>query len=94
MYHLKNFMEVVVENQINELVKIMNICNCEKCHMDIMAIALNELPPKYVVSEKGELFSKLSELQQQFDVDVQTAIIKAALFVSKNPKHEPINKDL
>ena len=55
--------------------------------MDIMAIALNDVPPKYVVTDAGELFSKVRELEQQFEVDIETAIVKAAIYVSKNPKH-------
>ncbi|HYE12102.1 MAG TPA: late competence development ComFB family protein [Patescibacteria group bacterium] len=87
MYKLKNFMEEVVNKKIDSLLNIMNICRCEKCRMDIMAIALNDIPAKYVVTETGELYSKVRELEQQFEVDVETAIVKAALFVSKNPKH-------
>ena len=87
MYRLKNYMEELVLKKTNEILKLMNICKCEKCRLDIMALALNELPAKYVVTDKGELFTKLRELEQQFEVDVDTAIIKAAVFVSKNPKH-------
>lgn len=87
MYKLKNFMEEVVSRKIDSLMSIMNICRCDKCKMDIMAIALNDLPPKYVVTDTGELYTKVRELEQQFEVDVETAIVKAALFVSKHPKH-------
>lgn len=87
MYKLKNYMEELVMSKTDELLKLMNICNCEKCRLDIIAIALNELPTKYVVSEIGELYTKLNELEQQFEIDVETAIVKAAVMVSKNPKH-------
>lgn len=87
MYKLKNYMEELVSTKTDELLKFMNICQCEKCRLDIIAIALNELPTKYVVSEKGELYTKLNELEQQFEIDVETAIVKAAVLVSKNPKH-------
>lgn len=87
MYKLKNYMEELVVKKTDEILKLMNICKCEKCRLDIMALALNSLPAKYVVSDKGELFTKVRELEQQFDVDVDTAIIKAAVFVNKNPKH-------
>lgn len=87
MYKLKNFMEDVVSQKTDELLKLMNLCRCEKCRMDIIAIALNNLPPKYVVTEVGALYSKIRELEQQFEVDVETEIVKAAICVSKNPKH-------
>lgn len=87
MYKLMNYMEEVVSKKTDEILKLMNICKCDKCKLDIMALALNELPSKYVVSEQGQLYAKLSELEQQFDIDIETSIIKAAVFVSKNPKH-------
>jgi competence protein ComFB len=88
MYKLKNYMENVVAQKTQEIMKLLNICKCEKCNLDIMAIALNNLPAKYIVTDKGELFSKINELEQQFEVDVETEIIKAAIFVGRHPKHD------
>ena len=87
MYKLRNRMEEFVFNKTDEILKLMNICKCEKCRLDIVALTLNELPSKYVVTEQGELYARVRELEQQFDVDVETAIIKAAVFVGKNPRH-------
>lgn len=87
MYKLKNYMEELVVKKTDEILKLMSICKCDKCRLDIMALALNDLPSKYVVTEMGELYTKLRELEQQFEIDLETAIIKAAIFVGKNPKH-------
>lgn len=88
MLKLKNYMEDIVNKKVDSVLNIMNICKCEKCRLDIMAIALNDLPPKYVVTDTGALYTKVRELEQQFEVDVETAIVKAAVFVSRNPKHD------
>lgn len=93
MEKLKNYMEIVAEHKLNEVLNYMNICKCDKCKLDMMAIALNELPPKYVVTDMGELYTKVSELANQFEVDAETALIKAAMFVGKNPKHGPLTED-
>lgn len=87
LYNLKNYMEEIVLKKTDEILKLMNVCKCNKCKLDIMALALNELPAKYVVTEQGGLYAKLRELEQQFDIDVETAIIKSAVLVSKNAKH-------
>ncbi|HNU80672.1 MAG TPA: late competence development ComFB family protein [Bacillota bacterium] len=87
MYKLKNYMEDLVIKRTDEILKSMDVCKCDKCKLDIIALALNSLPSKYVVSAKGELYAKVSELEQQFDIDVETAIIKAAVFVNENPRH-------
>jgi competence protein ComFB len=87
MAQIKNYMEEIVFAQMKEILQDINMCTCEKCLLDIAAIALNDLPPKYVVTEKGELFSKINTLEQQFDVDVVAAITKAAVLVKRNPRH-------
>ena len=87
MYKLKNYMEDLVSKRTDGILKSMDVCKCDKCRLDIIALALNSLPSKYVVSAKGELYAKVSELEQQFDIDVETAIIKAAFLVNENPRH-------
>lgn len=88
MPHLKNYMEEFVFHQLKEVLDDINMCKCEKCMLDVAAIALNDLPPKYIVTEKGELYSKIDALKQQFDVDVIVAITRAAAVVKKRPRHE------
>lgn len=85
---IKNYMEEIVFNQMKEILDDINMCSCEKCILDIAAIALNDLPPKYIVTEKGELFSKIGALKQQFEVDVVAAITKAAVLVKRRPRHD------
>lgn len=88
MQRLKNYMEEFVLSQLNEVLTDINMCKCEKCRMDIAALALNDLPPKYVITEKGELYSKINSLRQQFEVDVIAAITKAAVMVKRSPRHD------
>lgn len=88
MPQIKNYMEEVVFNQMKEILTEINVCTCEKCLLDIAAIALNILPPKYVVTEKGMLYSKVDSLGQQFEVDVIAAITRAAVIVKRSPRHE------
>jgi competence protein ComFB len=88
MPQLKNYMEQAVFNQIDEVLEGIDVCKCKKCVLDIAAIALNSLPTKYIVSEKGELYSKVETLRNQFEVDIIAAITKAAVIVRRNPRHE------
>lgn len=87
MSQIKNYMEEIVFNQIKDILTDINMCSCEKCILDIAAIALNDLKPKYIVTEKGELYSKIYTLAQQFEVDVVAAITKAAVLVKRRPRH-------
>ncbi len=86
---LHNLMEKCVADVMDEiLVDCGHICTCEKCKLDIMAIALNNLAPKYVVTKEGLLYAKLDRLSQQLDVDLAKEIIKAAEIVKNNPHHD------
>jgi len=84
---IKNYMEVCVVELLDDVLKNLNACTCDNCQHDILAIALNALPAKYVVTKKGELYSKINNLQHQFDVDIISAIAKASVIVSRNPRH-------
>lgn len=89
MYILRNFSEIEVNNRLNTLLKgYNNICKCEKCKLDIKALALNSLSARYIVSEEGETYKNImAEINKQEIIDVTTAIIKAIETVSANPKH-------
>ncbi|ABY92800.1 late competence development ComFB family protein [Thermoanaerobacter brockii subsp. lactiethylicus] len=84
---LKNYMEDAVEQMMDRVLKDLDVCKCDRCRMDIKALALNNLPPKYVVSEEGELYVKTNELVRQFEVDIIKAITMAAIKVNNNKRH-------
>lgn len=85
---LKNYMEIVIDQALPAILKkYNNICTCDRCIEDIKAIALNKFMPLYVVTEKGVVYSKINQLNIQFDTDVISEITKAVEIVSKNPRH-------
>ena len=85
----KNYMEDLVQAKMPTVLKTMtDICLCDRCRLDILAHALNNSPPKYVVTSKGKIFAKLNVLQGQFEVDVVRAITDAAIVIGKNPRHD------
>ncbi|SKC72177.1 late competence development ComFB family protein [Maledivibacter halophilus] len=85
---LKNYMEIAVDHVLPNLLRAFDdVCTCKKCKLDMKAIALNNLKPHYVVTEKGELYSKVEEMSGQFETDVMKALIDAIDIVSKNPRH-------
>lgn len=86
---LKNYMEDIVWQNLDQLLaKQPDMCQCSKCRYDIMALALNFLPPRYVVTEAGETFTRIRSLEQQFSVDIITAITNAIIIVSNRPRHD------
>jgi len=84
-----NYMENAVASSLKDLLdKYPDVCQCERCLADIKAIALNELKPYYVVTHKGELFTKLNELNNQFKVDIYKALVNAIKKVKDEPHHD------
>jgi competence protein ComFB len=85
---IRNYMEDMVSDKLEEMLADRpDMCKCQKCRLDVMVWALNHLPPKYVITEKGRLYTKLTEQEIQFRADVVKELTRAILRVSKNPNH-------
>lgn len=85
---LRNIMEDMVLEKIDSIINSLGCCTCEKCKADIAAYVLNRVKPKYVVTDKGALFSKTSELNRASDTDLLMKIVEASEQVKQNPRHE------
>ncbi|EOD00280.1 late competence development ComFB family protein [Caldisalinibacter kiritimatiensis] len=80
----KNYMEILVKNALNEIIDKYDICKCDKCKKDIMAIALNNLPPKYFLSSNDESEKTSFLLDRQIKISVLAKVIEAIeIFTSK-----------
>lgn len=83
---LYNVTEKLVLNKLDATLKKMNCCRCDRCKEDIVAIALNNLKPKYVVANKDNIKEKIHKFNE-IGSEVTTEVIKAVLTVRKNPRH-------
>ena len=83
-----NVAEVIANEKIEEIMKRMSVCCCSRCRADVLALALNSLPTKYVTSDAGKQYIQLNSYKRQFETDVAAALIKACLIVKSSPKHE------
>ncbi len=84
---LRNIMEEYVISTLDHIMKNLDCCKCEKCRLDIASYALNRLPSKYVVSNQGELMSKLCEFDHGFESQVIATLTLGADVIKKNPRH-------
>lgn len=76
-----------MEEKLDEMMKNYDGCKCERCRADIIASALNNLPPKYVVTDEGELYAKIPLAHNRYDVEVVKQLAAAANLVKKSPHH-------
>ena len=82
-----NLMEDVVLQDVDAMMAADGGCCCEVCRADVIAYALNHLPPRYVASDKGRMLVKLDSCAAQFRTDVVAALTAAIRQVRANPRH-------
>lgn len=87
MKKYENMMETIVEEELDAVGQELECCLCEQCRNDIVALALNRLPPQYVVTKAGGAIRKADTMRIQHMTDVRTALIQAAQMVKSQPRH-------
>ena len=83
----KNYMETLVEEVYSRCKDSLPCCTCERCRDDVIAYALNRLPPRYAVTPEGGVYTKITGLERQYYTDIVAALTQAAQVVNTNPRH-------
>jgi competence protein ComFB len=65
-----------------------DLCACEQCVLDVMALVLNRLPARYIVTDKGRIMTKIKEAEVQFQADILREIVRALQIVTERPRHK------
>lgn len=86
----KNIMEDAVLMKLDEIMSKLGACSCAQCRFDTASYALNQLPPKYVATSKGELYVRAYNLVKQHELDIISAIGKGVQIVGANPRHSDV----
>jgi len=88
MVDIKNDMEHLVRREVSrrraDPRERRSLCWCPLCETDVIALALNSLPPRYCRSANFGIAAS-----QGFRVRVREAVTGAIDKVSKRPKHRP-----
>ena len=84
---LVNILEEVFRLEVPKIMEEFGMCTCDRCITDVLALALNSMAPKYVVSQRGALFAKISSYGNQYKIDIFTHLSQACEKVKKSPSH-------
>jgi len=87
MKQLRNYTEEAVKMYLDRYFEQADVCHCEICRMDVMAIMLNNLKPMYVVTDMGALFAQLDDFDPQYKIDFITIMNQAVKIVNNGPRH-------
>ncbi|MCL2579815.1 MAG: late competence development ComFB family protein [Oscillospiraceae bacterium] len=86
-YVIVNAYEDLVKQNVLSMAKYLEMCTCNKCLTDVCALVLNDLPPHYVTTRKGEILTQLPQNAQDKHADLTVKIVHALNFVKDSPRH-------
>ena len=83
-----NVMERIVSDKIIYFMRQFECCTCEKCIADTIALTLNGLPPKYIVTEPAAEAPLLSFYTNHFISEITVEATKACMTLKETPRHK------
>ena len=82
-----NVVKMLVDECIDEVMESIGVENTSDNREDVMALALNDLPAKYVNTAGGRLYTHLVDnYRVQYETDVVRSLVKAAIKVKESPR--------
>ena len=87
-YKFVNVFEEIVRSQVLEAMQNFDVCTCDRCIVDVVALTVTNLPAKCIVADKGAIFPLLSYYSSKYTTQVQTELVKACVKVKENPHHK------
>lgn len=81
-----NIAEISIAEKIDDVINRMNVCKCDLCRKDIMALALNNAPARYVAEENVPSIL-VSQYDNECGREVVAALVKACIKIKTQPRH-------
>ncbi len=82
-----NVMQALVEAKTDKYIKLFGLCTCSRCRTDVVALALTNLPAKYLVATSKEMVPLLSVYEGQYSAAVISQVMNACRRVMAHPRH-------
>ena len=82
-----NVMEVLVDEKMERYVRMFGLCRCPRCLADVKALALTNLPTKYVVLPAFAESPYMEVYRGRYASAVTAQILYACRAVMENPRH-------
>lgn len=82
-----NVIERIVRDKVIYFMREFGVCTCERCIADTVALALNGLPSKYIVTTPMAVDPLISFYTNKYISTVTVEVTKACMIVKENPRH-------
>lgn len=86
-YRFVNVMEYIVKDLVIDYMKKFDMCTCERCVVDTMALALTYCHAKYIVVDSHTVSPLLNYYSNKYLGDVTVELTKACIKIKDNPRH-------
>ena len=82
-----NLVKQIAEDLLPSVINQLDIEDTPENREDILALALNKLPTKYVTTSGGKMYSQMIEnYKVQYEADVLASLTRAAITVKGKPR--------
>lgn len=82
-----NVMERIVKDKIDYYMDQFEVCKCDRCRADAIALTLTGLQPRYIVTSPAAVDPLLSYYTNKYNTDVIVQATKACMTVKEKPRH-------
>ncbi len=80
-------MEYIVKLRLDDYIKDFDVCKCTRCRADIIALALTNLPAKFVVTDSDRVSPILNFYENKYLGQVAVELTKACMRIAEVPHH-------
>ena len=84
---LINVMEQLAEVLADKYIRLFGLCTCERCRRDVLALTLNELPPRYQVMPMQEFKLRSDMYLNRYGGEITSQLLRACQTVMTAPRH-------
>lgn len=78
--------ELVEETSVYYTTNMLH-CQCQRCIADMKALALTNLPSKYVVLEKSKRAAYMSVYAARYEKELSVQMMRACVIINEHPHH-------
>ena len=90
-----NLVKEIAIDLLPSVLAKLDIEDTEENQEDILALALNKLPTKYVTTSGGKMYAQMIEnYKVQYETDVLSSLTRAAMTVKCKPRNGGCLKDM
>jgi len=82
-----NLVKEIAEELLPSVLSRLEVEDTQENREDILALALNKLPTKYVTTGGGKMYAQMIDnFKIQYETDVLTSLTRAAMTVKSKPR--------